>query len=528
MIGDSYRNSNVRQGDPVGMHKKEVFLSADNVEIDCRGVKMLVLTSDNTTATNRTFTLTSSNLVGHELFILFTTGSSMKAELANSGTCRLAEGAMTFTQYKSIRLVSDGTYWYEQVRGANTGLQASLAVSVVGDAQAVDLTGYSAAVLTSDNATATSRTITLTASATIGHIVTLSLASASNKVELLAASTTKLTKAWYPNQYDTITLISDGTNWIEIGRTQGAGSTQVVTEAIIGDNQAVVTVGRRYINIDSDSATATGRTFTLAASNIVGQELTLVWTHATNRGELVTDSTTKLSADWRPAQYDALFLVSDGTRWVEVARSLGNSASSVASVTLSSDNQAVATEGLETVLLTSDNATATARTFTVTASPRVGQKVTLVFISATNRAELAVAATMKILGDWRPAQYDTLTLVSDGTRWIEQSRSYGNSAANVASVALVGDAQAVATEGLETIILTSDNATAANRTFTLTASPRVGHRLLLLWNSANEGQLEESATQVLVSVWEPTNLYQTLSLVSDGTRWIEVCRADPT
>lgn len=322
-LGDSFRNAQVRVGDPLGMTSKLAYLTADNTNIDCTGIQYLEITSNNTTAANRTFTLTSSSLKGHQLFIVFTSGSSNKAELLDSGTCRLAESTMTFTQYKSIMLVSDGTYWYEQVRGANTTLTNQQTVALTADNQAVDPTGYSSTLLTSDS-------------------------------------------------------------------------------------------------------------------------------------------------------------------------------------------------------------TQTARTFTVTAGAAAGTTHRFVFTSATNRAELAIAATMKINDPWFPAQYDAINLISDGTRWIELSRSYGNSAGGVASVALSADNQSVVTEGLKMIILTSDDATAANRTFVPVASSRVGHELTLLWNSANEGQLADTATVVLVAAWEPTNLYQSIRLISDGTRWIEVCRADPT
>ncbi len=424
-IGDSFRNAQVRVGDPLGMTSKLAYLVADNTNIDCTGICYLELTSNNTTASNRTFTLTSSSLKGHELFIVFTSGSSNKAELADSGTCRLAESTMTFTQYKSIKLVSDGTYWYEQVRGANTTLTNQQTVALVGDNQAVDPTGYSSTLLTSDS-------------------------------------------------------------------------------------------------------TQTGRTFTLTASALAGITHRLVFISATNRCELAIAATMKINDHWVPAQYDSLNLISDGTRWIELSRSLGNSAGQVSTAALIGDNQAVATEGQSKIFITSDS-TQAARTMTITASPVIGQVVTLVFTSASNRAELAISSTMKLRDPWYPAQYDSLTLISDGTRWIELSRTYGNSAGQVASVSLIGDNQSVVTEGLSLIILTSDDATAANRTFVPVASPRVGHELTLLWNSANEGQLADTATVTLVTgAWEPTNLYQSIRLISDGTRWIEVCRADPT
>lgn len=322
-IGDSFRNGQVRVGDPLGMTAKTVYLSADDTNIDCTGIQFLSLSSNSATASQRTFTLTASTLVGHELFIVFTVGSSYTAQLANSGNCRLANGAWEPTQYQSIRLVSDGTYWYEQTRG---------------------------------------------------------------------------------------------------------------------------------------------------------------------------------TATWQTS----------------------------ASVTLSADNQEVATAATGNILLTSDNATATSRTFTLTASSVVGHMITLIFISATNKCELAISSTAKLNDRWAPNQYDTLTLMSDATRWIEVCRSYGNSAGRVSTVALTADDQAVATAGISVLLITSDNATAANRTFVLTASPIVGQEITIVWGSANEGQIADTATVVTVGAWEPTNLYQTIKLMSDGTRWIELCRADPT
>lgn len=97
---------------------------------------------------------------------------------------------------------------------------------------------------------------------------------------------------------------------------------QIVT--ITADNQ-VVTPPRGTLLLSSNDTTAANRTFTLATTGESGQVLFLIWTHETNKGELVSSGTTKLAggATWPPAtnqQFDTLTLVSDGTNWLEVAR----------------------------------------------------------------------------------------------------------------------------------------------------------------------------------------------------------------
>ncbi len=90
--------------------------------------------------------------------------------------------------------------------------------------------------------------------------------------------------------------------------------------ALTADNQAVSPVGTGFIQLTSDNATATNRTFTLTASALVGHTITLESTDATNVCEIADTSLQQLSATWTCAQYDTLTLISDGTRWIEVTR----------------------------------------------------------------------------------------------------------------------------------------------------------------------------------------------------------------
>src|SRR4051812_22524422 len=135
-FGDHY----LLRGDPLGMTVKSVSLTADNTVIDVSKASLLQLVSDSTTATSRTFTLTSSVLVGHKLHIEFTAGSSFTCELANSGNVQLT-GGWTPTQYQSITLVWDGNYWVEICRQAASVTAGSITLASLAAPVLVEATG---------------------------------------------------------------------------------------------------------------------------------------------------------------------------------------------------------------------------------------------------------------------------------------------------------------------------------------------------------------------------------------------------
>jgi hypothetical protein len=115
----NYRSGYLEQGAPVGAVRKDVLLSADNQIIDLDDVSAVYLQSDNTTATNRTFTLKSGQIFGHLVTFFFVSGSSYTCDLQSSGNVKLS-GAWQPLQYDSLQLQWDGTYWTEIGRG-NTG-----------------------------------------------------------------------------------------------------------------------------------------------------------------------------------------------------------------------------------------------------------------------------------------------------------------------------------------------------------------------------------------------------------------------
>jgi hypothetical protein len=97
------------------------------------------------------------------------------------------------------------------------------------------------------------------------------------------------------------------------------------------------------------------------------------------------------------------------------------------------------------------------------------------------------------------------------------------------TVSLTADDQVVSTVGRGHIALSSDDATATNRTFVLTAG-ETGQELVLEWVGANAGQLiddsanSDSGNVRLSADWSPS-AYGTLSLVCNGVDWIEVGRS---
>ncbi len=117
----NFRPGYLEKGQPLGATRKQVMLNADNLQIDCSGWQYVELSSDDTTASNRTFTLVQSTLVGHLVYIVFVSGSSTACQLADSGTVKLS-AAWEPSQYDSLLVMWNGSFWIEVARSAATGL----------------------------------------------------------------------------------------------------------------------------------------------------------------------------------------------------------------------------------------------------------------------------------------------------------------------------------------------------------------------------------------------------------------------
>lgn len=98
------------------------------------------------------------------------------------------------------------------------------------------------------------------------------------------------------------------------------------------------------------------------------------------------------------------------------------------------------------------------------------------------------------------------------------------------TVSLTADNQAIVTANISYISLSSNNATASNRDFVLNQSTVAGQILVLEWTGTNAGQMIDDVAQGgggntrLSANWVPTQ-YDTLTLISNGTDWIEISRS---
>src|SRR6476659_5974761 len=113
----NYRDGTLEQGQAFAALSKTVMLIADNTAVTPENYSLIFIGSDNTTATNRTFTLAASAVgAGHHLTLQFNTGSSTTCELQDTGTMKLLT-AWTPVQYDTLTLLFDGTNWNEIARG---------------------------------------------------------------------------------------------------------------------------------------------------------------------------------------------------------------------------------------------------------------------------------------------------------------------------------------------------------------------------------------------------------------------------
>ncbi len=113
----NFRDGNLEQGQAMPAVTLSVLLTADNQAIDPGNATLILLASDSATATSRTFTLAASTFgPGHDLVIIFVTGSSKTCQLADTGIQKLV-GDWLPTQYDAIHLKFDGTNWVEVARG---------------------------------------------------------------------------------------------------------------------------------------------------------------------------------------------------------------------------------------------------------------------------------------------------------------------------------------------------------------------------------------------------------------------------
>lgn len=90
---------------------------------------------------------------------------------------------------------------------------------------------------------------------------------------------------------------------------------------------------------------------------------------------------------------------------------------------LTADNQTVTPGANNRIQLASDNATATNRTFALSATGAITGQIYILVGPSSNACELADTGIQKLNGTWTPGANDTLTLHFDGTNYNEVCRS---------------------------------------------------------------------------------------------------------
>jgi len=139
----NYRDGYLQQGEALPGTSKTVMLTADNQSFTPDTNTVIYVGSNSTTATDRTFTVGGSLVgVGHEITLMWNTGSSFTGELPNSGNMKLVSAWLP-VQFDILHLVWGGTFWKEIARGKSSGSLAAGAVTVanLGAALMVEATG---------------------------------------------------------------------------------------------------------------------------------------------------------------------------------------------------------------------------------------------------------------------------------------------------------------------------------------------------------------------------------------------------
>tara|TARA_R110000824_G_scaffold96013_3_gene230433 strand:+ start:176 stop:1174 length:999 start_codon:yes stop_codon:yes gene_type:complete len=160
----NYRGGYLQQGAVMGMVHFAKLLSADNQVVNPNKGSLCFLSSDNTTATNRTFTLLDGQFKGQKLTINFNVGSSYTCDLQSTGNVTLVE-AWQPLQYEVLEIMWDGVEWCEVARSV-TGI---VALSIVN----ADINA-SAAIAWSKMAAITDGSLIVGNSSTVPTVVALS------------------------------------------------------------------------------------------------------------------------------------------------------------------------------------------------------------------------------------------------------------------------------------------------------------------------------------------------------------------
>jgi len=149
-----------------------------------------------------------------------------------------------------------GVYFGGTLYASNGVALPSTTASLVGDDQTVSVIGKSVVIISSDNASASSRTFKLSQGINGKKIILIW--SGANAGELidnsvnLSAGNVRLNGNWTPIQYDALMLIGVGDDWVELARSSPSGSG--AGDAFIADglDQFAATTSAEFFGVISD------------------------------------------------------------------------------------------------------------------------------------------------------------------------------------------------------------------------------------------------------------------------------------
>ncbi len=214
--------------------------------------------------------------------------------LASGGVINIANSNWVATHTSGILTVGTG-----DLRVTTAGTNTASVVTVGG-------------TQTLTNKTLTSPTMT---TPTLGAAIATSIESLTSGLifEGSTADTSETTVTVTDPTADRTVTIPDATGTVILAQASTATS-------LTADNQAVTPGTSNRIQLSSDNATATNRTFTLSATGAITGQIYILIGPATNACEIADTGIQKLSATWSPGATDTLTLLFDGTNFIELAR----------------------------------------------------------------------------------------------------------------------------------------------------------------------------------------------------------------
>jgi hypothetical protein len=262
--------------------------------------------------------------------------------------------------------------------------------------------------------------ITLTAPAT-GATLTLTDGKTLAVTNSLTLAGTDSTTFTFPPTTATVFTSSLASNDISAANSIWGASNALVFEGATADGFEIsVTPANATADVTYLLPDAAAASYAVMSSTLV--------TNAPNIANSVTGASNALVFEGSSADdFETSVTATDPTadRAITLPNAAGTVALSQAStaVALTSDNQAVTPGAASRIQLSSDSETATARTFTLSATGAITGQIYIVVAPATNNCEIAATGIQKLSATWSPNAFDTLTLMFDGTNFLELARS---------------------------------------------------------------------------------------------------------